>query len=98
MKTFKELIDDLVEITVGQREKKTSGEKMKAKQEYRKTKVKKKAYMKKYRKSSGAKMLAKKGERLAKQGKTATGRDVTVAGGAGAAQRAKEKKQNLQKR
>ncbi len=98
MKTFKELIDDLVEITVGQRVKKTSAEKMKQKQEYRKTKQKKKQYMKKYRRSSGAKMLQKKGERLKKMGKTATGRDVTVAGGAGAAQRAKELKQKLSKR
>ncbi len=98
MKTFKELIDDLVEITVGQREKKTSAEKMKQKQEYRKTKQKKKQYMKKYRKSSVAKMLKKRGERLAKVGKTATGREKTVAGGAGASQRAKEKKQELQKR
>ena len=98
MKTFKELIDDLVEITVGQREKKTSAEKMKQKREYRKTKVKKKQYMKKYRKSSGAKMLQKKGERLATRGLTATGKQKTVAGGAGAAQRAKEKKEKLQKR
>ena len=98
MKTFKELIDDLVEITVGQRVKKTSAEKMKQKQEYRKTKQKKKQYMKKYRRSSGAKMLQKKGERLKKMGKTATGRDVTVAGGAGAAERAKELKQKLSKR
>ena len=98
MKTFKELIDDLVEITVGQREKKTSAEKMKQKQEYRKTKVKKKAYMKKYRKSSGAKMLQKKGERLKSRGLTATGKQMTVGGGAGAAARAKEKKQKLQKR
>jgi hypothetical protein len=98
MKTFKELIDDLVEITVGTRKKKTSGEKMKAKQEYRKTKQKKKQYMKKYRRSSGAKMLQKKGERLASRGLTATGKQKTVAGGAGAAQRAKEKKEKLQKR
>ena len=54
--------------------------------------------MKKYRRSSGAKMLQKKGDRMAKQGKTATGRDISVAGGAGAAQRAKERKQELQKR
>tara|TARA_Y100000296_G_scaffold76546_1_gene97260 strand:- start:31 stop:327 length:297 start_codon:yes stop_codon:yes gene_type:complete len=98
MKTFKELIDDLVEITVGQRVKKTSAEKMKQKQEYRKTKQKKKQYMKKYRRSSGAKMLQKKGERMASRGLTATGKQKTVAGGAGAAQRAKEKKQDLQKR
>jgi len=98
MKTFKELIDDLVEITVGTRKKKTGSEKMKQKQEYRKTKQKKKQYMKKYRRSSGAKMLQKKGERLASRGLTATGKQKTVAGGAGAAQRAKEKKEKLQKR
>ena len=98
MKTYKELIDDLVEITVGTREKKTGTEKMKQKQEYRKTKQKKKQYMKKYRRSSGAKMLQKKGERLAGRGLTATGKQKTVAGGAGAAQRAKEKKEKLQKR
>ena len=98
MKTFKELIDDLVEITVGQRVKKTSAEKMKQKQEYRKTKQKKKQYMKKYRRSSGAKMLQKKGERMKKMGKTATGREKTVAGGSGSAQRAKELKQKLSKR
>ena len=98
MKTFKELIDNLVELTVGTRERKTSGEIMKGKQERRKNKQKKKQYMKKYRRSSGAKMLKKKGDRLAKMGKTATGRDITVQGGAGAAQRAKERKQELQKR
>ena len=98
MKTFKELIDSLVELTVATGEKKTSAEKMKQKQEYRKTKVKKKAYMKKYRKSAGAKMLKKKGDRLKKMGKTATGKDISVRGGSGAAQRAKEKKQELQKK
>ncbi len=98
MKTFKELIDNLVELTVGTRERKTSGEIMKGKQERRKNKMKKKQYMKKYRRSAGAKALQRKGDRLKKMGKTATGRDITVQGGAGAAQRAKEKKQELQKR
>ena len=98
MKTFKELIDSLVELTVGTREKKTSAEKMKQKQEYRKDKVKIKARNKKYKKTAGAKMLAKKGERMKKMGKTATGREKTVAGGSGSAQRAKELKQKLSKR
>ena len=98
MKTFKELIDSLVEITIGQREKKTSAERMKDKAEYRKNKVKIKARNKKYKKTAGAKALAKKGERMKKMGKTATGRDITVAGGAGSAKRAKEKKEKLSKR
>ena len=98
MKTFKELIDNLVELTVGTRERKTSAERMKGKQERRKNRMKKKQYMKKYRRSSGAKALQRKGDRLKKMGKTATGRDITVQGGAGASQRAKEKKQELQKR
>ena len=98
MKTFKELIDNLVELTVGTRERKTSAERMKGKQERRKNRMQKKQYMKKYRKSAGAKALQRKGDRLKKMGKTATGRDISVQGGAGAAQRAKEKKQELQKR
>ena len=98
MKTFKELIDSLVEITVGTREKKTSAEIMKQKQQYRKDKVKIKARNKKYKKTAGAKALAKKGDRMKKMGKTATGRDITVAGGAGSAKRAKDKKEKLAKR
>ena len=98
MKTFKELIDNLVELTVGTRDRKTSAERMKGKQERRKDKTKKKQYMKKYRRSAGAKALQRKGDRLKKMGKTATGRDITVQGGSGAAQRARERKQELQKR
>ena len=98
MKTFTELMDNLVELTVGTRKKKTSGEKQAAKAEYRKNKIKIKARNKKYQRSAGAKLLAKKSERMKKMGKTATGRDITVAGGSGAAQRAKEKKKELQKR
>ena len=98
MKTFKELIDELVELAVVKRERKTSGEIMKGKQERRKGKMKKAQYMKKYRKSAGAKQLVKKGERMSKQGKTATGKAISVAGGSGAAERQKEKKKALQKR
>ena len=60
MKTFKELIDNLVELTVGTRDRKTSAERMKGKQERRKDKTKKKQYMKKYRRSAGAKALQRK--------------------------------------
>ena len=45
MKTFKELIDNLVELTVGTRERKTSAERMKGKQERRKNRMKKKQYL-----------------------------------------------------
>ena len=98
MKTFSEFMDDLVEIAVVKRERKTSAERMKGKQMRRKTKMKRKQYMKKYKKSSGAKALARKGERMKKQGKTATGRAISVAGGSGAAERQKERKKELQKR
>ena len=97
MKTFKELIDDLIEIAVVKREKKTSAEKMKAKKDYKKIRMKKKAYGKKYRAKSSTKMLAKKSARMAKKGQTATGRAISVAGGSGAAQRQKEKKKELAK-
>ena len=98
MKTFKELIDSLVEITIGQREKKTSGERMKDKAEYRKNKVKIKARNKKYKKTAGAKKLVDIGKRKEKLGLTATGKKKTVKGGTGSAQRAKELKQKLSKR
>ena len=97
MKTFKELIDDLIEFAVVKREKKTSAEKMKAKKEYKKVRMKKKAYGKKYRAKSCTKMLAKKSARMEKNGQTATGRAISVAGGSGAAQRQKEKKKELAK-
>ena len=98
MKTFKELIDDLVEITVGQREKKTSGEIMKDKAKYRKNKAKILRTNKKYKKTAGAKKLVKVGKRKEKMGLTATGKQKTVKGGSGSAQRAKELKQKLSKR
>ena len=71
---------------------------MKQKQQYRKDKVKIKARNKKYKKTAGAKKLVDIGKRKEKMGLTATGKQKTVAGGAGAAQRAKEKKEKLQKR
>ena len=97
MKTFKDFLDDLIEFTVTKREKKTSAEKMKAKREYKKVRMKKKAYGKKYRAKSCTKMLAKKSARMAKKGQTATGRAISVAGGSGAAKRQKEKKTELKK-
>ena len=51
----------------------------------------------KYQKTAGFKQLQKKGERMASRGLTATGRKISVAGGSGAAQRAKEKKDKLKK-
>tara|TARA_Y100001951_G_scaffold95623_1_gene93349 strand:- start:306 stop:599 length:294 start_codon:yes stop_codon:yes gene_type:complete len=97
MKTFKDFLEDIIEFTVVKREKKTSAEKMKQKKDYKKNKVKKAAYGKKYRAKASTKMLAKKSERMAKKGQTATGRAISVAGGSGAAQRQKEKKTELAK-
>ena len=98
MKTFKELMNDLEELAVVKRERKTSGEIMKGRQERRKGKMKKKQYMAKYRRSAGAKALSRKSERMSKQGKTATGKAISVAGGSGASEKQREKKKELQKR
>ena len=99
MKTFKELIDSLVEITVGQREKKPPGEIKKDQAERRSKKADKKSYMRKYRKSARAKRLQKQAPKMAGLGLTPTGdRRITVRGGAGGARRAKERKQELLKR
>ena len=97
MKTLAELQSELMEFTVAKREKKTAQEKQKQKREYRKTRQKKKQQMRKYRKTAGFKKLQKRGERMAAKGLTATGKKISVAGGAGAAQRAKEKKTELKK-
>lgn len=64
--------------------------------DYRKNRAKKIAQMRQYRKSSGFKSLERKREMMAKKGKTATGRDITVRGGLDSAQRAREKKKELQ--
>ena len=97
MKTFSEFRLDLVEFTVAKREKKTAQERQKQKREYRKNKQKIKRQRMKYQKTAGFKQLQKKGERMASRGLTATARKISVAGGSGAAQRAKEKKDKLKK-
>ena len=97
MKSFKDFLDDLIEFTVVKREKKTAQEKQKQKREYRKIRQKKKQQMKKYRKTAGYKKLQAKGKRMGAKGLTATGKKISVAGGSGAAQRAKEKKTELKK-
>tara|TARA_Y100000310_G_scaffold224523_1_gene226372 strand:- start:81 stop:380 length:300 start_codon:yes stop_codon:yes gene_type:complete len=99
VKTFKELIDSLVEITVGQREKKPPGEIKKDQAERRSKKADKKSYMRKYRKSATAKRHQRQAPKMARVGLTPSGdRRITVRGGAGGARRAKERKQELQKR
>ena len=99
MKTFKELIDSLVEITVGQREKKPPGEIKKDQAERRSKKADKKTYMRTYRKSATAKRHQRQAPKMARKGLTPSGdRRITVRGGAGGARRAKERKQELQKR
>ena len=98
MKTFKELIDDLVELTVGTREKKTSGELTKDRAKRRQGKAAKKSYMKDYRRKHNKKSDKDLEKRMAARGLTKGGGQKTVKGGSGAAQRAKELKQKLQKR
>ena len=97
MKTLAELQSELMEFTVAKREKKTAQEKQKQNREYRKIRQKKKMQMKKYRKTAGFKKLKVKSDRMAKRGLTATGKKISVAGGTGSAQRAKEKKTELKK-
>ena len=99
MKTFKELIDSLVEITVGQREKKPPGEIKKDQAERRSKKADKKTYMRKYRNSATAKRHQRQAPNMERKGLTPSGkRRISVRGGAGAARRAKERKQELLKR
>ena len=97
MKTLAEFQSELMEFTVTKRAKKTAQEKQKQKREYRKIRQKKKMQMKKYRKTAGFKKLKVKSDRMAKRGLTATGKKISVAGGTGSAQRAKEKKTELKK-
>ena len=53
--------------------------------------------MKKYRKSAAYKVNQRKSKVMAKRGKTATGRQISVRGGTGAAQRMRDKRKELQK-
>ena len=97
MKTLAEFQLELMEFTVAKREKVKAADRMKKKREYRKIRQKKKRQMIKYRKTAGFKKLQRKSERMAKRGLTATGKKISVAGGTGSAQRAKEKKTELKK-
>ena len=53
--------------------------------------------MRRYRKSAAYKVNQRKSKMMAKRGKTATGRQISVRGGTGAAQRMRDKKKDLQK-
>tara|TARA_Y100000592_G_C5375414_1_gene270699 strand:+ start:570 stop:731 length:162 start_codon:yes stop_codon:yes gene_type:complete len=53
--------------------------------------------MRRYRKTAGYKQLQRKAKIMKKRGKTATGRQISVRGGAGAAQRIRDKKKELKK-
>ena len=97
MKRFKEFQDELQEFTVGKREKKTASDRMAQKRDYRKNRTKKIQQMKKYRKSAAYKVNQRKSKMMAKRGKTATGRQISVRGGTGAAQRMRDKRKELQK-
>ena len=97
MKTFSEFNEEIQELTIGARQKKTASDRMAQKRDYRKNRAKKIQQMKKYRKSAAYKVNQRKSKVMAKRGKTATGRDISVRGGSGAAQRAKEKKAELKK-
>ena len=53
--------------------------------------------MRRYRKTAGYKQLQRKAKIMKKRGKTATGRQISVRGGTGAAQRIRDKKKELRK-
>ena len=95
MKTFKELTTELIELSVQKRERLTSPDKTKNKAEYRKKKAKIKAYRKKWKQKGSTKALERKGAIMKKRGLTATGRKISVKGGAGVTQRATEKGKQL---
>ena len=102
MKTFSEfkidiLEDDDLDEKVVKREKRTAQQKRDQKMKYRKNRIKIKMRQKKYKKTSGYKLLQKKKERMKKMGKTATGRDISVAGGSGSEKRRSELQKKLRK-
>ena len=97
MKRLKEFQDELQEFTVGKREKKTASDRMAQKRDYRKNRTKKIQQMRRYRKSAAYKVTQRKSKMMAKRGKTATGRQISVRGGTGAAQRMRDKRKELQK-
>ena len=97
MKKFKELQDELQELTVNVRDRKTATDKMAQKRDYRKDRAKKIQQMRRYRKSAAYKVTQRKSKMMAKRGKAATGRQISVRGGTGAAQRMRDKRKELQK-
>ena len=97
MKKFKELQDELQELTVNVRDRKTATDRMAQKRDYRKDRAKKIQQMRRYRKSAAYKVTQRKSKMMAKRGKTATGRQISVRGGTGAAQRMRDKRKDLQK-
>ena len=97
MKKFKELQDELQELTITARDRRTATDKMAQKRDYRKDRAKKIQQMRRYRKSAAYKVNQRKSKMMAKRGKTATGRQISVRGGTGAAQRMRDKRKDLQK-
>lgn len=94
---IEEVVDDLVtELTIKKGEKVDPSVRRQRRMDYRKNRAKKIMQMRKYRKTAGYKQLQRKSDRMAKQGKTATGRDIQVRYGSDAAQRMKDKKIQIQ--
>ena len=97
MKTFSEFNEEIQELTIGAREKKTASDRMAQKRDYRKNRAQQIQKMRRYRKTAGYKQLKRKEKIMRRRGKTATGRQITVRGGTGAAQRIRDKKKELRK-
>jgi hypothetical protein len=97
MKTFSEFSEEIQELTIGAREKRTASDRVAQRRDYRKNRAKKIQQMRRYRKTAGYKQLQRKSKIMRKRGKTATNRQITVRGGTGAAQRIRDKKKELRK-
>ena len=97
MKTFSEFNEEIQELTIGAREKRTASDRMAQKRDYRKNRAQQIQKMRRYRKTAGYKQLQRKEKIMNRRGKTATGRKITVRGGTGAAQRIRDKKKELRK-
>ena len=97
MKTFSEFNEEIQELTIGARQKRTASDRMAQKRDYRKNRAQQIQKMRRYRKTAGYKQLQRKSKIMRKRGKTATNRQITVRGGTGAAQRIRDKKKELRK-
>ena len=97
MKTFSEFSEEIQELTIGAREKRTASDRVAQRRDYRKNRAKKIQQMRRYRKTAGYKQLQRKSKIMRKRGKTATNRQITVRGGTGTAQRIRDKKKELRK-